>query len=697
MPKFEQFSLGFDNGADLSSIYLYVTTVPFCLSVLYLIAPFIIQTQATQDREEWFVIWAGFYPQDTFSCHVNAQFLKHDVHQVFALFPGVPFPGFAQIYTLPATEHEYENEWILVIDSQAWCKIYTMPSSDDFFALLSNLLQKTVQNPDTPPAIPLKHWPAGSPEQVLLEDLQAVLTALRNHSQNPPALAKEIEQRYRSIFETASDGLILSDLESGLVVEANPAACVIYGYAREEFIGQHSTSFIHPDSYHKFTKYVQEVQSQSAYVAEQLHIRRDGSQFYVELSGAVYIDQGRLYLLSVVRDINQRVYAEQLLKQWVETRNHEQSTLLEISQTLASALELQPDMILDQLRMIIDYSHAGLLKLEDSNLTALAVRGPQSLEQAMPFQIRLQGPEALMMLFNGQRSSRIDDIQSTDTQTRFLYSILHDQAKSLLEGVRSWMWVPLAVKERIIGAIGVGHTERNHFSAHDADLALIVANQAAIAMVNAELYEHAKTLAALQERQRLARNLHDAVNQSLFSAGLIAEVLPLLWERDPEEGRQSLKDLRRLTHGAQADMRLLLAELRPSTLTDAELGDLLRLLGNALAGRTNIPINVSVDGDIVIPADVQVALYRLCQEGLSNIAKHADANQVDIQLKCEAGTAELRIRDDGRGFDPDHTHPGHYGLKMMRERAIDIGATLSIASQPGNGTEIVIRWAAPQD
>jgi signal transduction histidine kinase len=154
----------------------------------------------------------------------------------------------------------------------------------------------------------------------------------------------------------------------------------------------------------------------------------------------------------------------------------------------------------------------------------------------------------------------------------------------------SWMWVPLAIKGRMIGAVGVAHAERNFFSPHHADLALTVANQAAITMVNAELYEQAHILASLQERQRLARNLHDAVNQSLFSAGLIAEVLPRLWERDPDEGRRSLDDLRRLTRGAQADMRLLLAELRPSTLTDAELGDLLRLLANALTGRTNIPI-----------------------------------------------------------------------------------------------------------
>jgi two-component system nitrate/nitrite sensor histidine kinase NarX len=255
----------------------------------------------------------------------------------------------------------------------------------------------------------------------------------------------------------------------------------------------------------------------------------------------------------------------------------------------------------------------------------------------------------------------------------------------------------------MIGAIGVAHTGRNYFTDHHAGLALTVANQAAITMANAELYEHAQSLAVMQERQRLARNLHDAVNQSLFSAGLIAEVLPRLWERNPEEGRRSLEDLRRLTRGAQADMRLLLAELRPSTLTDAELGDLLRLLGNALAGRTNLPISVTVTGQEAVygqralPVDVRVALYRLCQEGLNNIAKHAGASQVDIQLNYETDAVELRIRDDGSGFDPEKAAPGHYGLSMMHERAAAIGALLTIASQPGGGTEIVIRWVETQE
>lgn len=572
-----------------------------------------------------------------------------------------------------------------------------MSPSDDFYALLSNLLQQTAQNPEVPPAIPLNRWPAEAKERRLLEDLQTALAALQTGNKNHPSQAKEREQHYRSIFETAGDGLIIHDLETGRVVEANPAACTMYGYARDEFIGQLPNSFIHPDSSHQFTKYVQAVQTEGACVALQIHMRRDGSQFYVELSGTIYTDKGRSYLLSVFRDVSQRVYAEQLLQQRVEARTREQSTLLKISQTLASALELQPGLILDQLRVIINYTHAGLFKLEDSTLTALAVRGPVHLKQAMPFQIHVPSAESLAMLFNGLRSSRIADVQGSDPPARFLRSLLDDQASILLEGVHSWMWVPLAIKSRMIGAIGVAYAERNYFTARDADLALTVANQAAITMVNAELYEHAHTLAALQERQRLARNLHDAVNQSLFSAGLIAEVLPRLWERDPDEGRQSLEDLRRLTRGAQADMRLLLAELRPSTLTDAELGDLLRLLGNALAGRTNIPISVTTSGEGKLPADVQVALYRLCQEGLNNIAKHAGASRVDIQLQYDAGAVELRIRDDGRGFDPEQTPPGHYGLSMMRERASAVGAMLSINSQPGHGAEIIIRWVETRE
>ena len=385
--------------------------------------------------------------------------------------------------------------------------------------------------------------------------------------------------------------------------------------------------------------------------------------------------------------------AEQQFQAKIEAHQREQVTLLNISQTLASALELKPGLILDQLRVIIEYTQTALFILEEWTLVALAVRGPQRLEEAMPFHIRLDGPEMLAALLNGHQPQRIAHIVSNDMSAQFIRVLLSEQVPVLLEGAQSLMWVPLAVKGQIVGGIAVVHSQPDYFTPHHAALALTMANQAAITLMNARLYAQAQTVAVLEERQQLAQNLHDAVNQSLFSASLIAEVLPRLWERNPAEARRSLEDLRRLTRGALAEMRGLLGELQPLILTDTDLGDLLRQLGSALTGRTNIPVTVTVVGQGTLPADVQVVLYRLCQEGLNNIAKHARANQVTIHLHYTLESATIRIQDNGRGFDPEQIPSGHYGLSMMHQRAQAIGAQLTVASQPDQGTEIMITWA----
>ncbi|MDR3576037.1 MAG: PAS domain S-box protein [Anaerolineaceae bacterium] len=501
------------------------------------------------------------------------------------------------------------------------------------------------------------------------------------------------EWQYRSIFDAAVDGLIIIDLETGLVVEANLAACVMHGYTRQEIIGQQLTAFVHPDSQNVFSEYIRAFQSDDKLNRRTLEMHRDGSTFYAEWRGSAFNYQGRHCLLGIVRDISKRIKAEQQLRRRVEIRSQEQDRLLEISHTLASTLEFQPGLILDQLREIIEYTHGGLFALEDSALVTLAMRGTPKLEQSTPIRIHLDGPETLAALFNGHRPICIADVWSDTPQAQFLRSLLDDGAAVLLEGMQSWMWVPLALRGRIIGGMGVAETRKNYFTVHHADLALSVANQAAIAMVNAELYGRAQALATLQERQRLAQDLHDAVSQSLFSAGLIAEVLPRLWERDPQEARRSLEDLRRLTRGALAEMRALLAELRPTTLTDTELGDLLMLLGNAFTGRTNIPVIVKVTGQGSLPAETQVAFYRICQETLNNITKHAKASQVEIELSHAPAGLKLNIRDNGCGFVTSELVPsGHYGLGMMRERAEAIGAVLTVTSQPGQGTEIAVEW-----
>ncbi len=503
------------------------------------------------------------------------------------------------------------------------------------------------------------------------------------------------EEEYRHIFEAASDGLVIYDIEMDRVIEANPAACKMHGYTRQEFIGLDPKVFMLPESHDSFMEHVRTVEAGGAFESLVVHLRKDGSPFHVEVRRSAINYRGRPCLLSVIRDVSQRIQTEKTLSGQIKAQMREQATLLAISHTLASTLEFQPGLILDQLHEIIEYTHSGLFALDGSTLVTLAMRGTGELEEAAPIRIPLGTPENLTALFNGHRPIRIADVWSDSPQAQFVRSLLEDGAAVLLKGIHSWMWVPLAVKSRIIGGVGIAHEKRNYFTPHHADLALSVGNQAAITMINAELYGHAQALAVLEERQRLARDLHDAINQSLFSAGLIAEVLPRLWDRDQDEGRRSLEDLRRLTRGAMAEMRALLAELRPSTLIDTDLGDLLRLLGNAFTGRTNIPVKMTVTGEGTLPAEVQVGVYRVCQEALNNIAKHAKARQVEMDVQHDLRRLELRIRDDGRGFDiSEPMAPGHYGLSMMRERAEAVGALLSITSQPGHGTELKLRWTA---
>jgi signal transduction histidine kinase len=215
-----------------------------------------------------------------------------------------------------------------------------------------------------------------------------------------------------------------------------------------------------------------------------------------------------------------------------------------------------------------------------------------------------------------------------------------------------------------------------------------------MAIKNARLYEQAQQVATLEERQRLARDLHDAVPQTLFSSALIAEVVPELWEIDPTEGRQRLAELRRLTRGALAEMRSLLVELRPGALTEIPLADLLRQLAEATAGRTLLDVDVSIQGERMdsLPPDVHVALYRIAQEALNNVVKHAHAERATVLLQHQCPGLLMLIEDQGRGFEPSRMPAGHLGMGIMRERAHSVGARLNLISAPGRGTRISVEW-----
>ena len=251
---------------------------------------------------------------------------------------------------------------------------------------------------------------------------------------------------------------------------------------------------------------------------------------------------------------------------------------------------------------------------------------------------------------------------------------------------------PIHQNGKVIGVVTASATEKNAFDELDMEAMVELADELGLKLENLELNEQAETLAALEERQRLAHDLHDSVTQALSSANLIAEVLPRLWEEKPDKLMPSLIALRQLTQGALAEMRSLLLELRPATLLDAKLGHLLGLLTDALIGRTPVNLTLKIEDERPISSDITIALYRIAQEALNNIVKHARASKVEVSLSSKGQQLHLRISDNGRGFDPQAIPVGHMGVGIMRERAAAINATLNVESRVGSGTDIVVVW-----
>ncbi|MGD2079335.1 MAG: GAF domain-containing protein, partial [Chloroflexota bacterium] len=257
---------------------------------------------------------------------------------------------------------------------------------------------------------------------------------------------------------------------------------------------------------------------------------------------------------------------------------------------------------------------------------------------------------------------------------------------------RAFLAVPLVIKDELFGSLSFHYRKPRHFLGEEVHLAGAFGDQAALAIENARLHEQAERSAVVEERNRLARELHDAVTQTLFSASLIADVLPRLWEKDPAEGRRRLEELRELTRGALAEMRAMLLELRPSALAQYSLADLLRQLAEAHAGRARLPVDVAVEGEeIALPEATQSALYRIAQESLNNVAKHAGSCRVQMILAYEPDQVILSIEDDGRGFDPARIGAQSLGLGIMRERAEKIDGALTIESEIGSGTRVMVR------
>jgi signal transduction histidine kinase len=282
-------------------------------------------------------------------------------------------------------------------------------------------------------------------------------------------------------------------------------------------------------------------------------------------------------------------------------------------------------------------------------------------------------------------------------------------------GIRTELAVPILLGEKVLGVVNAESSEP--FTEEDAMSLRIVADHLAVAIKNARLFEHGQQLAALEERQRLARDLHDSVTQTLFSVTLIAQSIEPLWQRDPAEGQRRVGRLLELTRSALAEMRMLLQELRSSepaiellSAEFAQLGiSLVRREGLAAALRAQaseiqkdgLALELDLGGYRRQALDLEEVLYRIAQEALSNVVKHARAKTVRLVLGCGEAGVELQIADDGIGLAAARLRPasepgGGLGMKSMRERAEALHGRFQVLTTPGGGTTVAVRLPIPR-
>jgi len=262
---------------------------------------------------------------------------------------------------------------------------------------------------------------------------------------------------------------------------------------------------------------------------------------------------------------------------------------------------------------------------------------------------------------------------------------------------RSELAVPLKTKDTVIGVLDVQSDQVNDLDEDDLTLLQALAYQAAIAIENARLYEQARKLAVMEERNRLARDLHDSVTQAVYSVTLYAEAATrLLSAGQTEMAADHLRELRSTSQQALREMRSLIFELRPPVLEKEGLVAALQARLESVEARAGIQAELKVEGELQLPPESEEKLYRIAQEALNNALKHAQPRHVSLRIHQSDHHLQLEIVDDGVGFDLGAAREGGgLGLRGIEERACQMGGTLEVESSPGRGTTIKVTVRLP--
>lgn len=381
-----------------------------------------------------------------------------------------------------------------------------------------------------------------------------------------------------------------------------------------------------------------------------------------------------------------RLYAEaQDLAAQVQRRAEQLAVLNAIARSASASLDQAVSLpeVAAEIRRGFDYEQVDLFLVDEEtgDLTLAASDGWVALPRAGYRQHRSLG-----LIGRAARSGQMLLVNDVTADPDYLP--LPERAN-----VRAELAVPIMASERVLGVINAESPRSGAFSEEDARILTTVADVLAGALENARLYRKAQAAAVLEERNRLARELHDSVTQQLFSITLTVQAARMQLERDPRRVVIQLERLQETATAALAQMRALISQLRPPALRDQGLVAALQQHAQFLAHREGMVITLSVSGDERLARGIEQPIYRIVQEALNNVVKHANARNVQVTLAFTSERVQVGVRDDGQGFDPDAPPAGdgrHFGLLSMRERAAEIGGTVQVRSALGCGAEVIV-------
>jgi len=387
--------------------------------------------------------------------------------------------------------------------------------------------------------------------------------------------------------------------------------------------------------------------------------------------------------LVLMHDVTERVEAHLALEQQAADRVRELSALRDVMTAVGASLDLRAiiERALERVLAVI-YADVGAIHLVDE------AGGPLHLAAVLGVPPGQVGGMSTEVARDGLAGWVVEHGEP------LLVPNLADSPRPLLSlpatGSQTYLGVPIRAKGRTLGVISIVGEPGRRFSTGEVSLLATVADQVGVAIENAQLYRQAEHLAVMRERQRLARELHDSVTQSLYSLTLLAEAgRRLASAGELERVEEAVTRLGEIGHHALKEMRLLVYELRPLALQREGLVSAIQQRLDAVERRAGVEAALEVAGTIRLPEPVEEELYRIVQEALNNALKHSGATAVTVRIATGPERTEIEIADNGRGFDPEAVSRDRgMGLVGMQERAEKLGGSLAVQSAPGQGTRV---------